>query len=433
MSGRDAGSGDAQREARRALLRYLAASPLLAGLGALGCDRSADDDGDDVPLDRLGTLGEPDQELGELITAAEQALDVFDLRVTAERTLPPAHYGYIATGVDGDVTLRANRSAFDRLQIRNRRLVGVEDVRTETTLLGTAMETPILVMPTGSQRAFHPDGELATARAAASQKHLMMLSTVSTTSVEDVTAARGAPIWYQLYPTSKWEITQKLLRRAEGAGCPVVVLTVDLPVSSNRLSLSRWIKRDRRDCALCHASGDSYGSQNTTFTRKPMFDGTGLQDSDFNTPMLTWEFVDRLKAATAMKVVVKGIVTAEDASRCVSHGADGIVVSNHGGRAEESGRGTIESLPEVAGAVRGRIPVILDSGVRRGTDVFKALALGADAVGIGRPYLWGLGAFGQAGVEAVLRILRAELRTVMAIAGARTIAEIRDGRVVRSN
>ena len=370
--------------------------------------------------------------MGELISAAEQALDVFDLRVTAERTLPPAHYGYIATGVDGDVTLRANRSAFDRLQIRNRRLVGVEDVSTETTLLGTAMETPILVMPTGSQRAFHPDGELATARAAASQKHLMMLSTVSTTSVEDVTAARGAPIWYQLYPTSRWEITQKLLRRAEGAGCPVVVLTVDLPVSSNRLSLSRWIKRDRRDCAQCHASGDSYGSQNTTFTRKPMFDGTGLQDSDFNTPMLTWEFVDRLKAATPMKVVVKGIVTAEDAARCVSHGVDGIVVSNHGGRAEESGRGTIESLPEVVGAARGRVPVILDSGVRRGTDIFKALALGADAVGIGRPYLWGLGAFGQAGVEAVLRILRAELRTVMAIAGARTIAEIRDGRVVRS-
>jgi 4-hydroxymandelate oxidase len=417
---------------RRALLRYLAASPLLAGLGALACEGPEGEDHDAAPAARFGTLGEPDQELGEVITAVEDALDVFDLRATAERTLPPAHYGYIATGVDGDVTLRANRSAFDRLQIRNRRLVGVENVSTATTLLGDAMETPILVMPTGSQRAFHPDGELATARAAASQKHLMMLSTVSTTSVEDVAAARGAPIWYQLYPTSKWAITEKLLRRAEGAGCPVVVLTVDLPVSSNRLSLSRWIKRDRRDCTQCHAGGDAYGNRNTTFTRKPMFDGTGIADADFNTPMLTWEFVDRLKAATPMKVVVKGIVTAEDAERCVSHGADGIVVSNHGGRAEESGRGTIDSLPEVVRAVRGRLPVILDSGVRRGTDVFKALALGADAVGIGRPYLWGLGAFGQPGVEAVLRILRAELRTVMALSGARTIAEIRDGRVIRS-
>jgi 4-hydroxymandelate oxidase len=418
---------------RRALIRYLAASPLLAGLGSLACAESEEmEEGPDA-LERFGTLGEPDQALGEWIQSAEDALDVFDLRVTAERTLPPAHYGYIATGVDGDVTLRANRSAFDRWQIRNRRLAGIEDVRTDTSLLGTAMETPIVVMPTGSQRAFHPDGELATARAAQSQKHLMMLSTVSTTSVEDVAAARGAPIWYQLYPTSQWAITAKLLRRAEGAGCPVVVLTVDLPIASNRLSLSRWIKRDRRDCTQCHASGDAYGSQNTSFSRKPMFDGTDMKDEYWNTPMHTWEFVDRLRAATPMKVVVKGIVTAEDARRCVQHGADGIVVSNHGGRAEESGRGTIDSLPEVAAAVRGRIPVILDSGVRRGTDVFKAIALGADAVGIGRPYLWGLGAFGQAGVEAVLRILRAELRTVMGLAGARTLAEIRDGRVVRAS
>jgi isopentenyl diphosphate isomerase/L-lactate dehydrogenase-like FMN-dependent dehydrogenase len=292
------------------------------------------------------------------------------------------------------------------------------------------METPIVIMPTGSQRAFHAEGELATARAARSQKHLMMLSTVSTTSVEDVAEARGEPIWYQLYPTSQWTITERLLRRAERAGCPVVVLTVDLPIASNRLSLSRWIKRDRRDCAQCHASGDAYDSLNTSFARKPMFEGTGMKNEYLDTPMHTWEFVERLKAATPMKVVVKGIVTAEDAARCVTHGADGIVVSNHGGRAEESGRGAIESLPEVVGAVRGRIPVILDSGVRRGTDVFKAIAIGADAVGIGRPYLWGLGAFGQPGVEAVLRILRAELRTVMGLAGTGTLAAIRDGRAV---
>lgn len=423
---------DATSPNRRALLRYLAASPLLAGLGALACDAPGDGR-DDLPatLDRLGTLGEPDQELGELVADAKDALDVFDLRVTAQQALPAAHYGYIATGVEGDVTLRANRAAFDRLQLRSRRLVGVEGVRTDTALLGTAMETPIVIMPTGSQRAFHPDGELATARAARAQKHLMLLSTVSTTSVEEVATARGEPVWHQLYPTSRWPVTERLLRRAEGAGCPVVVLTVDLPVSSNRLSLARWIKRDRRDCSQCHASGDAYGSRNTTFARKPMFDGLDLAAGDFDTPALTWEFLDRLKAATPMKVVVKGIVTAEDAARCVQHGADGIVVSNHGGRAEESGRGTIESLPEVVGAVRGRVPVILDSGVRRGTDVIKAIALGADAVGIGRPYLWGLGAFGQAGVEAVLRILRAELRTEMALAGARTLGELRDGRVVR--
>jgi isopentenyl diphosphate isomerase/L-lactate dehydrogenase-like FMN-dependent dehydrogenase len=334
--------------------------------------------------------------------------------------------------VDGDATLRANRAAFEQLHIRNRRLVNVERVETGVTILGTTMETPIIIAPTGSQRAFHPDGELATARAARSRHHLMLLSTVTTTSVEDVAAARGEPVWYQLYPTSSWEITEALLRRAEGAGSPVVVLTVDLPVSSNRLSLSRFIRRDRRDCTQCHASGDAYENQNTSFARKPMFDGLEMRDEYMDTPTHAWEFIERLKVATPMKVVIKGIVTAEDAERCIAHGADGIIVSNHGGRAEESGRATIDSLPEVVQAVRRRVPVIVDSGIRRGTDVFKAIALGADAVGIGRPYLWGLGAFGQPGVEKVLDILRAELQTVMALAGTRSLEEIRDGRVVRA-
>lgn len=412
---------------RRALLRYLAASPLLS---ALGCAAPGPKKDTELVVDRFGTLGEPEQELGERVARAEDALDVFDLRVTAERRLPPAHYGYIATGVDGDETLRANRSVFDRWQIRSRRLAGLTDVDPSTTVLGTAMETPIVVMPAGSQKAFHPDGELATARAARAENHLMMLSTVTTTSVEAVTEARGAPVWYQLYATARWEITEKLLRRAEGAGCPVVVLTVDLPVASNRASLQRFKKRDRRDCTQCHAPGD--GGPRTQYARKPMFDGLAMKDEYFDTPMQTWEFVDRLKAATKMKVMVKGITTAEDAQRCLSHGADGIVVSNHGGRAAESGRATIDCLPDIARVVRKRVPVILDSGVRRGTDVFKALALGADAVGIGRPYLWGLGAFGQPGVERVLALLRAELRTVMALSGTRTIADVGTASVIRN-
>ncbi len=424
-----------QLTSRRVFARYLAASPLIAALGAAACteEKEGDENGAaEAPREHSGTLGEPDQDLGELVTTATDALDVFDMRVTAQRTLPPAHYGYIATGVDGDVTLRANRSGFAHWDIRDKRLAGIEQVDMSTSILGTPMETPIIISPTGSQRAFHPDGELATARAAKSQKHLMMLSTVTTTSVEEVAAERGEPIWYQLYATAKWEITEKLLRRAEGAGCPVVVYTVDLPVSSNRVTLSRFIKRDRRDCTQCHASGDSYGSRNTSFSRKPMFDGVDMKDLEFNIPLHTWEFVDRLKAATKMKVMVKGITTVEDAQRCLSHGADGIVVSNHGGRAAESGRSTIDCLPEIARVVRKRVPVILDSGVRRGTDVFKALALGADAVGIGRPYLWGLGAFGQPGVERVLALLRAELRTVMALSGTRSIADIGAAAVVRN-
>ena len=424
-----------QLTSRRIFAQYLAASPLIAALGTAACTEEKKEDENEAAeaaRERTGTLGEPDQDLGDLVTTATDALDVFDMRVTAQSTLPPAHYGYIATGVDGDVTLRANRSGFAHWDIRDKRLAGIEQVDMSTSILGTPMETPIIISPTGSQRAFHPDGELATARAAKSQKHLMMLSTVTTTSVEEVAAARGEPIWYQLYATSKWEITERLLRRAEGAGCPVVVYTVDLPVSSNRVTLSRFIKRDRRDCTQCHASGDSYGSRNTSFSRKPMFDGVDMKDLEFNIPLHTWEFVDRLKAATKMKVMVKGITTAEDAQRCLSHGADGIVVSNHGGRAAESGRATIDCLPDIARVVRKRVPVILDSGVRRGTDVFKALALGADAVGIGRPYLWGLGAFGQPGVERVLALLRAELRTVMALSGTRTIADVGTASVIRN-
>jgi 4-hydroxymandelate oxidase len=408
---------------RRQFLQALTATPLVGAIAACSSFEAEPEAG--PASNRTGTLGEPDQELGEVVTRPEDAIDVFDMRATAERTLPPAHYGYLATGVDGDATLRANRRAFDQLQIRNRRLADVQHIDISIPLLGTQMDTPIIIAPAGSQRAFHPDGELATARAARARNHLMMLSTVTTTSVEEVAAARGEPVWYQLYPTSRWEITEKLLRRAEQAGCPVVVLTVDLPVASNRLSLMRFIKRDARDCTHCHASQDSYESQNTAFARKPMFDGTDMKNEYWNTSMHTWDFVDRLRAATPMKVVIKGIVTAEDADLAVAHGAAAVIVSNHGGRAEESGRATIESLPEVVQAVRGRVPVIMDSGIRRGTDIFKAIAQGADAVAVGRPYLWGLSAFGQPGVERVLDILREELQTVMALAGTRNLAEIR--------
>jgi isopentenyl diphosphate isomerase/L-lactate dehydrogenase-like FMN-dependent dehydrogenase len=414
---------------RRAFLQFLASSPLLGCLGA-ACTIRREEPASES-LDRFGTAGEPDQDLGELIASADEALDVFDFRVTAERVLPPAHYGYIATGVDGDATLRANREAFARLALRPRRLMGVESIDTRVALLGATWETPIVIAPAGSQRAFHPEGELATARAANARRHLQILSTVSSTGVEQVVEARGEPVWYQLYPTSRWDVTEKLLARAEAAGCPVVVLTVDLPVSSNRLTLSRFIKRDTRDCRQCHAAGtDPYAEQNTSIRLKPMFAGTDITDDQFNTPALTWSFVDRLRNATRMRVVLKGIVTAEDATRCLEHGAEAIIVSNHGGRAEESGRATLTSLPEVVRVVRRRVPVLVDGGIRSGTDIFKALAFGADAVCIGRPYLWGLAAFGQPGVEKVLSLLRAELATVMRLAGTRTLGDIGPSSIV---
>jgi 4-hydroxymandelate oxidase len=232
-------------------------------------------------------------------------------------------------------------------------------------------------------------------------------------------------VWYQLYTTSSFDIAAKLVRRAEAAGCPAVAVTVDLPAGRNLETAPRLARVDSRTCTACHAPAGS-----PLFTR-PMFsqlDTTGLK---IDSPSLTWDFIKRLKDVTKMRVLIKGLETGQDAALAVANGADGIVVSNHGGRATETGRGTLECLPEVVEAVRGRVPVIVDGGVRRGTDALKALALGATAVGIGRPYVWGLGAYGQAGVDRVLELLDNELRLAMVGVGARNLREITGTSVIR--
>ena len=377
------------------------------------------------PMRAFGESADP------LITSASQAVDVFDFERVARANLPPAHFGYLATGVDGDATLHANASAFDHYALRVRRLVGVRDVDMSVKLFDRTWESPILIDPVGSQRAFHPDGELGTAKAARSRRSLQVLSTVSSTGVEDVNAARGEPVWYQLYPTDQWDITQALVKRARDAGCPALALTVDLQGGTNRVTLARSIRLDPRDCKTCHTSSRTQVSG--FIFGKPMFDGlkidsvAGLTAYDMN-----WDFVDRLRGIWPRKLLIKGIVTGEDAKIAVARGVDGLFVSNHGGRGEDSGRASIDSLPEVVGGVRGRVPVIVDGGFRRGSDIFKALALGADAVGIGRPYIWGLASFGQEGVEKVLDILRNELTIAMRQAGTRSIHEINRSYVVDS-
>ncbi|MDX1395790.1 MAG: alpha-hydroxy acid oxidase [Gemmatimonadota bacterium] len=380
---------------RRAFLRFLAASPLVS---AMAC---AERVRDDAPW---------------VISSPEEALDVFEFREVARANLPPAHFGYIQTGVESGRTFTRNHEAYGEIQLRVRRLVDVSRVDTGVELFGRRWDTPIIIAPCGSQRAFHPDGELATARAARTHDHLQVLSTVTTTSVEDVADARGEPVWYQLYPTPDWSIARHLIERAEGAGSPALVLTVDSPAGSDRDPGERAARLDTRNCVDCHAA---------PYVRKPMYDGFDPDGAGgiFN-PAMDWAYVARLRETTDMRIVLKGIVRSDDADRAVEEGVDAIVVSNHGGRSEESGRATIESLPEVVDAVRGRIPVIVDGGIRRGNDILKALAVGADAVQIGRPYLWGLAAFGQPGVERVLEMLTEELRLAMQFAGAPTIADI---------
>ncbi|MCZ6746341.1 MAG: alpha-hydroxy acid oxidase [Acidobacteria bacterium] len=409
---------------RRMLLRYLAGSPLLAALtwtDIWPVDLGAQEGPELFP----SALSDLEGTIDGLIASADKAINVFDFAPVAKKKLPPAHYGYLATGVEDDRTLRANREAFSRINLRPRRLVDVSRIDMTTDLLGVDHSSPIILAPVGSQKGFHPEGEIAVANAARTQRHLQILSTVSTSSVAEVAAARGEPVWYQLYPTSQWDIARALLQRAADAGSPVVVLTVDLPTSSNRETEKRSKKMDSRDCTACHAPGiQGY------LERKPMFEGLDISRlNGLLAPAMTWEFVDRLKEATSMKVVLKGIVTREDALLSLKHGVDGLIVSNHGGRAEESGRATMESLPEVVESVQGKIPVLVDGGFRRGSDVFKALAMGASAVCIGRPYLWGLAAFGQPGVEMVLKILRAELRDVMMFSGTPSLGDIRRSHV----
>jgi len=424
-----------QLKTRRKFLRMLSASPLLASPGFLaGSFANLLAAGEVTERKFLGWL-DAFQQSDEVISSPDQAFDVMDFEPAARKALPPAHFGYLATGVDDDGTVRANREGYSRIQIRARRLINVENIDMSTSLFGTKWNTPIVLSPVSGQKAFHPEGEVAVARAAGAKGHLMMLSTVATSSIEDAIAARGGHVWQQLYPTNVWEVGRAIVKRAEAAGSPAIVLTVDLHEGSNRETLFRAEHADKRDCSVCHQSaytGDARGRARggsggfaSYAARKPMFDGLDLSRVTVAQPAnMNWDFVKRLRDIVTVKLLLKGIVTREDAQLAVEHGVDGLMVSNHGGRAEETLRPTIESLPEVIEGVGGKIPVIVDGGIRRGTDIFKALAFGATAVGIGRPHAWGVAAFGQPGVEAVLEILRRELRTIMRQAGTTSIDKI---------
>ena len=362
-----------------------------------------------------------------VIASAKDALQVMDFEEAARRVLPPAHWGYMASGVDDDLTLKANVEAFRHFALKPRRLVDVSKPDLSTEVYGVRWETPLFICPVGGQRAFHAEGEIATARAAKARRHTMILSNVSTYSVEDVAKALGTPPWQQLYMPLKWDETEKMVKRIEDAGCPVLVWTVDLLAGRNTPTMTRFGRQDTRDCLACHSNGVGTPVPGM----RPMYEGLGLEGR-FNPPDATWATFDRLKKLTRMKVMLKGLDSAEDAQLAVQHGVDGIIVSNHGGRASETLLGTMECLPEVVKSVGGRVPVFLDGGVRHGTDIYKALAYGARGVGMGRPYIWGLSAFGQDGVERVLQILRAELTLTMQQMGTPTINDITAARVVRA-
>lgn len=382
---------EARSMARRELLRFMLQSPLLWGAAAM------------APAWARPELAVP--------ASAVEALDVFQLERVARQKLALPVIHYIVNGADDGKTMQANRDAFDAWGIRVRRLVDVSHVDLRVEVLGEQLACPVILAPVGNQRSIHEAGELATARAARAASQLMIASTVTNESIGAIGREAG-PLWFQLYASPDHRFMEKLLRDAEAAGCRVLVLTVDSNTRGNREGEAWWARvagEGRVDRAPPLPLGNLAG-----YDGRPRVGDVALD----------WRIIDWLRARTTMKLVLKGIVTREDAALAAERGVDGIIVSNHGGRQEESLRATLDCLPEVVAAVAGRVPVLVDGGFRRGTDVFKALALGARAVCVGRPYLWGLGAFGEEGVARVLAILRAELVRIMQFAGTTSLGAI---------
>lgn len=412
--------------ARRQLLRFFAASPLLTAtsLGTITTLLTANShqalaQSYDVLRGSRRAFG-PDG----IITAPTDALDVFEFEPAAKKAVlsqdAPAHWGYLQSGVDGDVTRDANHTAFAKYNIRVQRLIDARKIDTSVKIFGETWASPIFMCPVSSLGAYDPEAGVTVARAAAKRNHQMILSTVDNASIVDVNKAHGRPAWFMLYPTDDWNVTRALVQRAESAGSPAIVLTVDRQGGRNTETLFRERRQDLRECSGCHTPGfTNEVSRKANFADIDVSKVTNLYGTG-----MTWEFVDRLRGIVKGKLVLKGIMTGEDAKEALRHGVDGLIVSNHGGRAEESGQSTIGVLAEVVDSVGGRIPVLIDGGVRRGTDVLKALALGATAVGIGRPYVWGLASFGEAGVDQVLQILDDEFITIMRQVGALDINHI---------
>ena len=374
-------TGECSTDSRRAFLKWLSYSPLLSPATLLSC--------------------------GSLPRSDKSIQNTRDLQRKAREALGPDAAAYLEGGADDMRTVSANEHSYRRYQIRARRLVDVREIDTTMSLLGSSMRSPIFLAPVGLQGFFHEDAEPGTARAADRLGHVMVASSVSNASIGEIARASSRPPWFQLYPTPNREVTRGLLQRAADAGCTVCVLTVDTPIIGNREGHSATLLR-------MLGSGEMR-----------MGNYEGLRNGeDINDPSMTWSMIDWLRSHTQMKIVLKGIVTAEDAEFACDYGADGVIVSNHGGRQLESDRATVDCLAEVVQAVQGRMPVMIDGGIRRGTDVFKALALGADAVGVGRPYCWGLAAFGSRGVEQALEILHAELVRAMQLAGTPRLQDI---------
>jgi 4-hydroxymandelate oxidase len=353
---------------------------------------------------------------------------IAEFEAAARERLDPAHYDYFAGGAQDEITLRENESAYKRLRLIPRVLRGSDKRDLSLTLLGTPSSMPILVAPTAFHRLAHPDGELATAKAAARAGTILIVSMAATTAIEDIAAAarEAAPdpgLWFQLYLQPDLEFSEAIVRRAEAAGVKAFVVTVDSPVLG---------RRERDDRNAFHDLPPGLAVENLRNLGENRSGGNASHVREIvMSAGLNWDHIAWLRGKTKLPVLIKGVLHAEDARLAVHHGVAGIVVSNHGGRQLDTVPATIDVLPEIAAAVGGALPVLLDGGIRRGTDVVKALALGADAVAVGRPVVWGLAAGGREGVSEVLELLRADFDQALALCGGRHPADLTPDQVRR--
>ncbi len=350
----------------------------------------------------------------------ERAVSIANLEAIAKEVLEPVSRAYYESGAENEQALGRNRTAFDHCQLANRVLVDVSRRSARTTLLGHQVSMPIAIAPTAFHRLAHPEGEIATRRAAAEAGTLMVLSTLSNTPVEEVAAAAEGPLWFQLYIYRDRGITRDLIARVEKAGCSALVLTVDAPVLG---------KRDRDSIHQfslpAHLSvANMLPAQMESLPNAPRDSGLAGYFSALIDPSLCWNDLAWVAKNTSLPIVLKGVIRADDAVRARDAGCQGLIVSNHGGRQLDAAPATLDALPNIAQAVGTDIEVYLDGGVRRGVDAIKAIAWGARAVFVGRPILWGLACAGQEGVSRALAILADELDRALALCGCPTIADI---------
>ena len=422
---------------RRSFLKYLAASAVLApsiksALAASAAELPA------IPDDPF-TFWPHDPNFA--VERPEDAIDVFELEATAYKKVPVAHFAYMETGADSGDTVRANRQDIGKFGLRSRRLRDVRKVDASVDILKTKYNWPFFFCPVGGPAAQHADGFMGAARAAGRHNVAQMMSTGTKETVAQANKERnGTPVIFQLYINQNWEVTKNLVQNAERDGARAVAITIDLPSTFKRTQYERAKRRDSRLCGTCHEIADPKFPKGSVARRVGSTGPSQLfaeamteQAKAYKEPplTLTWDSMKRIRDITKMDVMLKGVMHPQDAETCVKEGF-GIMVSNHGGRNEDTTASTISALPDIVAVANGKVPVFIDGGFRRGMDIVKALAMGADMVGFGRPWLWGLGAFGEAGVDRVIQIMQAEIIAAMQQVGAANIKELTPDLVYRS-